>query len=84
MMAGGEGDFPHGVSILITDPVVSHIYDGNDVCEISAIPIRAIPPDSVDKPLVIEFPDYEEGTESGRYASRGPNYILDMTSVSEL
>ena len=80
----GKGDEPHFVSILTHDPEVADISDGNTAYQISVISIRAILPDSPDDPLAREFPDYEEGTESGRYASRGPNYILDMTSVSEL
>ena len=76
--AEGKGEEQNCVSILKHGPVVANIYDGNTVCQISVISIRAILPASVDKPLAIEFPDSEEGKESGRYAACESNYILDM------
>ena len=76
--ADGKGDEPHCVAILILDPEVANIYDGNTMRQLSVASLRAILSDSVDKPLVIEFPDCDECTESSRYASCEPNYILDM------
>ena len=77
----GKADEPDCVSILGPEPGVANIYDGNTVYRISAIALRAILPESADKPLSPEFPDYEDGTESGRYAACESNYILDTKSV---
>ena len=82
--ADGKGGVPHCVSILAPEPEVANIYDVNTVWEISAISIRGIPPDSVDKPILLEFPDSEEYTESGQYASCESNYILDTKHGPEL
>ena len=80
----GKADEPDCVSILGPEPGVANIYDGNTVYRISAIALRAILPDSANKPLVLEFPDSEECTESGRCASRESNYTLDMKAGLEL
>ena len=80
--ADGKGDEPHCVAILILDPEVANIYDGNTTRQLSVASIRAILPGSVDKPLVLEFTDSEECTNSSRYASCEPNYILDMKAGS--
>ena len=59
--ADGKGDVTHCVSILIADPEVATLYDGNNAYQISVSPIRAILSDSHDKPLALGFPDSEEG-----------------------
>ena len=82
--ADGKGDEPHCVAILILDPEVANIYDGNTARQLSVASLCAILPDSVDKPLVLEFPDIGECTDSSRYASCEPNYILDMIAGPDL
>ena len=82
--ADGKGDEPHCVAILIIDPEVAHNNGGNTGRQLSVSSIRGVLPDSIDKPLAPEYPDCDECTESSRYESCEPDYILDMNARYEL
>ena len=79
--ADWKGGDPNCVAILIPESGVANRREGNNAYQISVSSIREILSGSPDSPRVLEFPASEEGTELGRYASHGPNYILDMKAA---